>query len=186
MDKKYSLNEIKSRVKRLAAQINAPADLLPTYGYSKDGARPHIEVDPRGYHYIVVERGQELSRVTTNDLDELLYCVFKDVTFDLAGKYELKHRVENQDSRRLIFKRQVELLSKLSPKWGEMKTQEYQKILEQHPYDDQAYIRLDLAKTLQEGGLSPELAWKKACEKYPLPETSRYPSRSLNEMNGVL
>jgi hypothetical protein len=143
---------------------------LPTFGYSTDGAHPHIEVDARGYHYIVIERGEELSRVTTSDLDELLYCVFKDVTFELAGIYELKHRVENQDSRRLMFKRQVELLSILSPKWGEMKAREHERILAQHPYDDWAGVRAELAKTLREQGLSPEAAWKRACEKYPLPK----------------
>ena len=72
MDKEYSLNEIKSEIDRLAAQIGAPDDLLPTYGYSEDGARPHIEIDSHGYHYVVVERGEEINRVTTNSLDELL------------------------------------------------------------------------------------------------------------------
>jgi hypothetical protein len=172
MFQKRTLNEIKTEVSRLAAQIGAPVDLLPTYGYSDDSARPHIEVDSRGYHYVVVERGEELSRVTTVELDELLYCIFKDVTFDLAGKYELKQRVENQDSRRMIFKHQVELLSRLSPEWGEMKAQEHKRILEQHPYDDQANIRADVAKTLRGQGLSPESAWKMACEKYPLPGKS--------------
>jgi hypothetical protein len=153
----------------LAAQIRAPADLLPTYGYSIDGAHPHIGVNAHGYHYVVMERGQEINRVITNELDELFYNVFKDVTFDLAVKYELKHRVENQDSRRLIFKLQVGLLSRLSPEWGEIKAQEHERILEQHPYDDQATIRADLAKTLRGRGLSPEEAWQMACEEYPLP-----------------
>ena len=103
MAKKYSLNEIKSEIHRLAAQIGAPDDLLPTYVYSVDGAHPHIEVDSRSYHYIVVERGQEISRVTTDDLDELLYHVFESVTFELACKCELKHRVAHQDFRRLLF-----------------------------------------------------------------------------------
>jgi len=160
MSQKRTLNEIKAEVHRLAAQIGAPADLLPTYGYSDDSARPHIEVDSRGYHYVVIERGEESSRVIIVEFDELLYRIFKDVTFDLACKHKLKHRVENQDSRRLIFKHQVELLSRLSPKWGEMKTQEHERILEQHPYEDQTNIRADLAKTMRGQGLSPELAWK--------------------------
>jgi hypothetical protein len=172
MSSKYTLHEIKSEVNRLAAQIGAPTDVLPTYGYSIDGAHPHIGVDARDYHYVIMERGEELSRVTTAELDDLLYCIFNDVTFDLAGKYELKHRVENQDSRRLIFKHQVELLSRLSPKWGELKAQEHERILEQHPYDDQANLRADAAATLREQGFSAEAAWKMACEKYPLPGNS--------------
>jgi len=170
MSRKYTLNEIKAEVNRLAAQINASADLLPTYGYSKDGARPHIEIDSRGYHYIVVERGQEMSRVTTDELDELLYHVFKNVTSYLAGKYESKHRIDSQDSRRLIFQHQLELLSLLSPKWSQIKAREHERILKQHPFDDLANIRAELAKNLRVQGLSREAAWKKACEKYPLPK----------------
>jgi len=136
MDKLYSLNEIKAEVDRLAAQIGAPADLLPTYGYSEDGARPHIEADSRGYHYVVVERGQGISRITTADLDELLFQVFEHVTFALACRYEMRHRVMDQDSRRLMFHRQIELLAMLSPAWAEIESKDHERILRQHPYND--------------------------------------------------
>lgn len=136
MDTLYSLDEIKSDIDRLAAQIGAPEDVLPTYGYSEDGARPHIEVDLGGYHYVIVERGQEISRVTTHELDELLYYVFEAVTFALACQYELKHRVKNQDFRRLLFRRQIELLSILSSKWAEIEARDHERILRQHPFQD--------------------------------------------------
>jgi hypothetical protein len=136
MENKYSLNKIKSEIDRLAARIGASDDILPTYGHSVDGARPHIEVDGRGYHYVVVERGEELSRITTDDLDKLLYHVFASVTFELACQYELKHRVKHQDFRRIMFRRQVELLSRLSPKWGEIESQDHERILQKYPYED--------------------------------------------------
>jgi hypothetical protein len=138
MSKICSLEEIRSEVNRLAAQINAPDDLLPTYGYSRDFAYPHIEVDARGYHYVVVERGQEIERITTVELDELLYHVFEHITFELACKYELSRRVEHQDFRRLLFQHQIELLSALSPKWAEVEAQDHERILQQYPYDDNA------------------------------------------------
>ena len=129
MDRTYSLIEIKSEVDRLAAQIGALDHLLPTYGYSVDGARPHIEIDSGGYHFVVVERGQEISRVTTNELDQLLYHVFEAVTFSLACQYELENRVKHQDFRRLMFRRQIELLSMLSPEWGEIEARDHERIL---------------------------------------------------------
>jgi len=49
-----TLDAIKSEVDRLAAKIGASGYILPTYGRSEDLARPHIEVDSRGYHYVVV------------------------------------------------------------------------------------------------------------------------------------
>jgi hypothetical protein len=155
-----TLPQLKSEVDRLAEKIGASGYTLPTYGRTEDGARPHIESDSRGYHYVVVERGQELSRFTTVELDNLLYRVFADVTFDLACEYELAHRIESQDSRRLMFQRQIDLLRTLSHEWVERQSQEHDRILRANPYDDCSGVRVCLAT---------ELGWAKACEAYPLP-----------------
>lgn len=164
----HSLDDVKAEVERLAAKIDAPHSLLPTYGYSIDGAHPHIEVDALGYHYVVRERGQEISRVTTAELDELLYHVFEHVTFLLACQYELKHRVQAPDFRRLLFRYQVALLSMISAEWAEREAREHERILGRFPFDDLAIARADLAKSLREQGLAPEAAWAGACEQYPL------------------
>jgi hypothetical protein len=50
--------------------------------------------------------------------------------------YELRHRVEGQDPRRLAFQHQLDLLSALSPKWKQRCSQEIEYILTQHPFDD--------------------------------------------------
>jgi hypothetical protein len=155
-----SLAEIQNEVCQLAAQIGAPAKLLPTYGKTEDGARPHIEVDSKGYHYVVVERGEELERITTHDFDELLYHIFESVTFNLAIDYELAHRIENRDCRRLNFGHQIELLSKISSAWAERESRRHKEILRQHPFDDNSDVRVRLSK---------QVGWAKACEKYPLP-----------------
>ena len=131
-----TLAEIEVDIHRLAGRIGAPEQALPTYGHTADGARPHIESNAHGYHYVVVERGQELRRDTTNDLDELLYHVFASVSFGLACDYELAHRVAGQDFRRLLFARQLGLLASLSPAWAERKSRAHQQILQQYPFDD--------------------------------------------------
>jgi hypothetical protein len=130
------LTEIKSRVKKLAEVIAAPADTFPTFGHSEQSGRPHIEVDSTAYHYIVAERGQELERQTTSDMDELLYQIIQWITFELAIKYELDHRIHGQDVRRILFERQENLLSRLSPAWGERRKQEHEQILQKHPFND--------------------------------------------------
>lgn len=62
--------EIKSEITRLASRIGASDGVLPTFGFSEGwSARPHIEVDGGGYHYVVEERGHENSRLTTRDPD---------------------------------------------------------------------------------------------------------------------
>jgi hypothetical protein len=165
-----SLSEIKTEVDRRAGLIGAAGHhALPTYGHSQDGARPHIEVDSHGYHFVVVERGQEQERFTTGGLDELFFRIFQSVTHDLAFAYELAHRIETQDCRRLAFRRQVELLSQLSPSWAEREAQEQNRILRAHPFDDMVSIRAGLTRELRNAGHSPQTAWQMACERYPLP-----------------
>lgn len=158
-----TLPQIKAEVDRQATLIGATGHDLPTYGYTRDGAYPHIEVDSRGYHFVVVERGQEQSRFTTPDLDELLYKIFQSVTFHLAYAYALAHRIESQDWRRLLFHRQVELLSRLSPNWGEREADEHQRILREHPFDDVRALRAHLSA---QGGS------QRACEQLSLPLAS--------------
>ncbi|MEI9962246.1 MAG: Imm63 family immunity protein [Limisphaerales bacterium] len=136
-----NLSQIKNEIERLALLIGAPNNLLPTYGRSEDFARPHIEIDNRGYHYVVIERGIELKRITTSDLDELLYHVFQSVTFDLAIHYELAHRIENQDCRRIGWENQLELLGNLSPSWQQRRKVQLENILKEHPYNDQLQQR---------------------------------------------
>jgi len=157
------LSEIKVEVDRLAHRIGASGCVLPTYGSTDDGAKPHIETDVRGYHYVVVERGKELRRITTRDLGELLFHIFEAVTFSLACDYELSHHVESQDRRRMIFRRQSELLAVLSREWSDRASRQHEQILREHPYDDLANARVNLAN---------QVGWKAACEKYPLPTNS--------------
>jgi len=166
-----SLIEIQAEVDKRAALVGA-ADhgSLPTYGQTEDFARPHVEVDSRGYHLVIVERGQEQSRFTTRDLEELLYRIFEGLTSELAFVHELKHRVEGTDSRRTAFKRQIELLMQLSPGWAARASTMQKEVLGKHPFDDLGGVRAKLARELREAGHSPEIAWQMACERYPVPE----------------
>ena len=168
-----NLFEIEGKVNQLAQKIEAPQDILPTYGYSEQSARPHIEVGSWTYAYVITQSGQEVSRYTTRHIDQLLYKVFYDVTMMLSIQYAEQNRVENQDIRRVIFPRQVELLTQLSPKWGEMGTDEQAKLLKQAPFDDQGEVRSDYWMSLRERGYSVAQANELAHEKFPHPDESK-------------
>lgn len=128
---------LKKKVKKLSGQINAPDKFLPTFRYSLDGAHPHIEIDKLGYfHYVVIERGQESKRKTTDNLNDILYWIFEYVTFIMAVKYELKNRVENKDTRRLLFDYQEKLLQTLNKEWSQRCHEEHAKILKDFPFVD--------------------------------------------------
>jgi hypothetical protein len=165
-----SLTDIKAQVDRLAAIIGASGyHGLPSYGPTKDYSRPHVEVDARGYHLVIVEHGLERGRFTTGELDELLFHIFQHVTCSLAVDYELAHRIQTQDCRRLGFQKQIELLSQISKQWAEREAAEHQHILRGQPFDDYSGVRADLIRELKEAGESPQSAWETACKRYPLP-----------------
>jgi hypothetical protein len=170
---KLTLDDIKALVDTLSKKINAPLNLLPTYGHSIDGAHPHIEVDRNGqFYYVIVERGQELKRDPAVDTNDLLYRIFADVTFSMACDYEVKYRIESEDFRRQMFSKQEELLGILNEDWKIREQKEHQFILRSYPFDDNANIRASYCKQLRHNGISDPDAWTEACKKYPLLETN--------------
>lgn len=56
--------------------------------------------------------------------------------FEKASAYELKHRASNQDSRSLIFAKELEIFSKFGPRMAQIKKRKIEKFLEKFPYDD--------------------------------------------------
>jgi hypothetical protein len=100
-----------------------------------DGS-PHIEKVGNEWRYIVAERGTELERRTTSDPEEVLYWLARDVSFDIASGYELEHRRPSEDSRRLLFAKQEELLSEMSADWGQTFAAEVRLLLQRYPFAD--------------------------------------------------
>lgn len=131
-----TLAEIEAEVARLAERVAAPGNAYPTFGYTADFAHPHIEVGTGQYHYVAVERGTEVFRKSTSDLDELLYWIFEGVTFSMACAYELAHRIPGQDFRRLMFSKQAELLTSIDPEMGRRRQDEITKTLRNAPFND--------------------------------------------------
>ena len=164
------LEQIERQVRSIAARIGASDNLLPTFGRTEDGARPHVEVNDAGYHFVVVERGQELERATFADVEGLLEKVFRAVTFSMAMSHRPLLRMPGRrDPRRAMFARQVQLLAVLSPEWADREAREHEGILARHPFDDAAKARADLTVRLRAQGQSEEEAWRNACHEFPLP-----------------
>ncbi len=131
-----ALPEIKAKVDKLAETINASQDSLPTYGYSNQNGHPHIDIGSQGYYFLILEQDTVCDRLITKDIDELLYKIFANVTFNLSVKFETANRNYNQDFRRIIFKHQIELLALLYPLWADRRAREQAQILETSPFND--------------------------------------------------
>jgi hypothetical protein len=106
---------------------------------------------------------------------KLLWHVFEPVTSSLARDFELKNRAAFRDSRRIVFAKQVELLGALSVQWADRRRREHAVILSRHPFDDRASERATLCAALREAGQSDDVAWRNACERYPLPADASDP-----------
>lgn len=128
-----ALHQIEKTVQELAEKIEAPQELWPTFGVSRDFGYPHIEVDAAGYHFVVVERGKEWERRSSHLLPDLLYWIFEAITFSMASDFELKHRIAGQDTRKLLFEKQIELLSKIDVDFADRLKKKIEHILKDHP-----------------------------------------------------
>jgi hypothetical protein len=97
----------------------------------------HIEDLPNGgYRYVCTERGQEYNERITDNPQDILYWIYKDATFEIACKWEMVNRVSGQDSRRLIFSKQLELLKIIGDEYALRMEKEIEAILLNHPFND--------------------------------------------------
>jgi immunity protein 63 of polymorphic toxin system len=85
-----TLQDIEMDVAALARRIGTSPHDLPTYGTSRDGGYPHVELHDCLYHYVVVERGQEIERRSSASYYDLLYWIFRNVTHGQAFLYEIE------------------------------------------------------------------------------------------------
>ena len=132
-----TLAEIQQQVEDAATLIGAPTNGLPTYGRSDDFGRPYVEVMGRTYYYRAGERGHQIRKWVTQCSRELFYWIFRDVRGSMAGHWESQHRIPHQDSRRLVFRKQLELLGQIDPSYAEQRAREIEEILTRYPYDDE-------------------------------------------------
>jgi hypothetical protein len=123
---------VQARIAELASKIGIepPASLFDTF---QEGH--HAEIGPTLY-WVARERGEERERRIASSLDELLYWIFKSITFGMAVKHATTHRIQNQDFRRTLFAKQLDLMLCLSPDWRDKCSEEINYILLSVPYRD--------------------------------------------------
>ena len=131
-----TFNEIQEKVYEYGSIINAPKEVLKIFPSPQSDGTPYIQTSDNEYFYIVEERGVELERRRTINIDVLLYWIMSDIIFILASQYETKYRIEGVDNRRLIFKKEIELFRLLKLDWGDVTEARINKILEEAPYND--------------------------------------------------
>lgn len=164
-----SIESVSQEVERKGLLIGAPKELLVVYARPIGDGTPHVEIKDREYFYVSSERGCEIFRKGVSTENELLYLIFKSITWQMASEYELKNRIHNQDPRRVIFSKKLELLRKISSEWADLEEEEIKKILKKSPYDDFSGERADYARELRKSGMLEETINETVYKKYPSP-----------------
>jgi hypothetical protein len=126
-------DDLQKRLETELLKINGDVELLPEINNSNDHAKPYIEIDRYGYNYVCRERGEEIFRKIPSDIDELLYEVFDNLTFQITTKWEVKNRKDNEDFRLQLFAKQVDLLTTINKDFGERLNSKLQRILKFEP-----------------------------------------------------
>ena len=116
------ISEIRKIVSDMGARIGAPSKLLNISSTAVGDCSNHIEIIDDEYCYVITERGKDIQREKTKDLDELLYWIFDNVVMSMAMDIEKKQRQPNNDPRRILFSNKLKLLGKLSAKWEKGKS----------------------------------------------------------------
>jgi hypothetical protein len=120
----------------LGQRIDAPKDLLVVRKEASGAGDPYVDCDGTSFLYIVSERGTEFSRKVVSSEGELLHLLLSDAVSQMAWDYELDHRVEGCDPRRIAFPKMIELMDRLDPTWGAEMRARIEKILLNAPYKD--------------------------------------------------
>lgn len=131
-----SVGSIQDKVWELASRIDAPKSLTTVFSKSPQDGRPHVEIHGDEIWLVTAERGSVFSEKKTESSDLLLYWLFRSITSQMAQEYELQHRNEQQDPRRIMFSKQMELMRSLSSSWHEILKGEVENILSTNPYLD--------------------------------------------------
>lgn len=117
-----TLKEIEDKVNELAAIIDAPSDLLPTYGYYENEYATYIQIDEDG-NLCCLEKSfddnwkEDIFIMKTKDMDELLYWILSKIARSMGWDYTEKNRDYSLTFVEQRLRKQEELIGLISEDW---------------------------------------------------------------------
>lgn len=94
----------------------------------------YIFGDLKGYHYVVMERGVENIHKLTDDVFEICFWCFFELTSNAAFDYEFKNRDDRLNYREVAFNKLIEYLSLIGDNFKKRGEIEIDNILKVNPY----------------------------------------------------
>lgn len=149
MDKKYySTSELEEYIqnryfliKDIAEKDNLylPLDVLFTNTSLLSKVEgTHCYADEEGYHYVYSERGTVWKHEITYDLFAITYWVIQPNIFTMSCEYELNNRIDTQDSRRIIFQKELQFFEAMGQEYLNRILSEINCTLIKYPYHDKS------------------------------------------------
>jgi hypothetical protein len=129
---KYEGLKISAQSEGIYCELNVdfsneiPNNAEGTYAYSDDIS----------YHYIFTEKGEITSHKISDDLFEISYWIFDDQIFNISLKYATHHKKNDQDFRRILFAKEMELLGLIGESYRKRCEITVEEILKISPYND--------------------------------------------------
>ncbi|WP_312998788.1 Imm63 family immunity protein [Leclercia sp.] len=131
-----NIDEIQRQADEMILRAGFPKHSVNLCSAPYGDGTPYISFENHSYNYIYSERGYEFSRKVTHSLNTLLYWIMSEFAYKMAYQYELDHRVEGRDGRRIAFPKFIEIMANMNPAWESEARVDIQKILAEAPYDD--------------------------------------------------
>ena len=135
------INDGYSKLQTIAEkdEIYIELDILFSEKLPKNFEGIYVYSDDGGYHYASIERGIMNMHRITDDLFEISYWIYSHKTFWMSVNFERKNRIDNQDTRRLIFKKRLELLSLVGENYRKRGEIDIDETLKNNPYNDSIF-----------------------------------------------
>ena len=139
------MNELYEKLKPLAESmgvykpLNIHFEKVPPVNFEGE----FCYTDEKGYHYGgISDRGEILRDNTTYSLFEVSYWAMSGVVGTIASEFERKNRVPEQDIRRILFDKKLELLAVLGENYRKRGEIDIDEILKIAPYQDHLFLTL--------------------------------------------
>lgn len=135
------LRELYERIRPMAERDNIYYDLPINFvnGRNSPPGSPgsYCYVDEKGYNtYGIGDRGELYESKPTFSLFNISYRLLKHPISMMSGKYEVHHRIEGQDFRRVMFAKELELWNEIGEEYKKRAEDYIALTLKRNPYND--------------------------------------------------
>jgi len=138
---KDHIETLYERMRPVAAAEGIFIDLIVKFNDEPEKMWPGSFCYSDGKHYYYGSVG-DFGAITSEKFDDLFdpaYRIFKNQTFKIGIKYLGKYLATNekpQDTRRIVFPKEVELLRLIGEEYAQRREKEIEEILKKAPYRD--------------------------------------------------